>query len=341
MTRRPVIHALVSLSLFLSAAASRADVIFSLELDFTDEAAVRSTVGLYGGSITGGVFGAEGWTTTTRDDIILLPLPEGLEAAEGTLSVSFKNPEVDMTADYFEQWIVLSLDTTGYPFRSTPTGLAGLQSLYRGYNPDLPDRSYRIVAYMNLYDAGCDDWRNCTGETGTTPNWAVADGTVYEIRHAWLGAVDHVRFTGRSTLTRTIDISATSPDGVIAGDRFHLMVNACGGSRDNGCGAWGGPAAMKGGPIGVTYVSVVLELMGEAPEEALEPAADNAEGIEPVEETVESMEPVSDVVPDGPAEAADAADADGIPDAALDPGHDATEDPGAGMDGGCGCAVTR
>jgi hypothetical protein len=339
MAKKPLLQVIIAI--FLFAASSRADVIFSLELDFTDEAAVRSAVDLYGGSITGGVFDAGGWTTTTRDDIILLPLPEGLEAAEGTLTVAFMNPEVDMTTEYFEQWIVLSLDTTGYPFRSTPTGLAGLQSLYRGYNPDLPDRSYRIVAYMNLYDPGCDDWHNCTGETGTTPDWAVADGTVYEIRHAWLGAVDRIGFVGRSTLSRTIDISATSPDGVIAGDRFHLMVNACGGSRDNGCGAWGGPAAMKGGPIGVTYLSVVLELMGEAAEEALEPTADGVDVSEPVDAPWEPMETVDAVTPEEPADAADEGQAGEIPDAATDPVQDAPEDPGSGMDGGCGCAVLK
>jgi hypothetical protein len=61
-------------------------------------------------------------------------------------------------------------------------------------------------------------------------------------------------------VTRTIDLTATSPTGEIAAPQLYLTINACGGSTTNTCGPWGGPSDLKGGPLGVTYSNLTLEL---------------------------------------------------------------------------------
>jgi hypothetical protein len=233
---------------------------FLLELPLVDRAATRTAVTGLGGSVTGGTFSSSGWTTTDRGDIIIVPLPAGIDASHGRLVFSVSGFEWDLTTEYWEAWILVSLDEVGAPFRPTPTGQAGIQSLYQGYNPDDSTLGYRPVAYFNLHDTGCTDWHDCTGETRTPSFWLRDDGTVYTFTHEWDGPVDRVRFAGAATVSRTIDLSSTSPSGVIGGSQLTLMINACGGSTANTCGPWGGPSTLKGGPVGVTFSSLTLEL---------------------------------------------------------------------------------
>ena len=233
---------------------------FLLELPLVDRAATRTVVTGLGGSVTGGTFSTSGWTTTGRGDIIIVPLPAGIDASRGRLTFSVSGFEWDLTTTYWEAWVLVSLDGSGYTFRPTPTGQAGVQSLYQGFNPDDSTLGYRPVAYFNLFDAGCTDWHDCTGETRTPSFWLSSDGTVYTFTHEWDGPVDRVGFSGTATVSRTIDLSSTSPAGEISAPQLYLMINACGGSSVNTCGPWDGPSTLKGGPIGVTYSALTLEI---------------------------------------------------------------------------------
>jgi hypothetical protein len=233
---------------------------FSLVLPLDNEALTRQIVSSYGGSISGGQFDSSGWTTTSREDIIVVPLPQTLDTRRGSLSISVSNFEWDLTTDFWEAWVLVSLDGHGVPFQSTPTGQAGIQTLYQGYNPDNPSLGHRPVAYFNLADPACDDWHNCTGETKTTSYWLTSDGATYTITQEWDGAVDQVRFEGNGIVNRVIDLSVTSPDGSISANQMYLMLNPCGSSKINTCGPWGGPNGLKGGPLGVTYSHLELEI---------------------------------------------------------------------------------
>ena len=334
----PLLAATVLLTVLAAPRPCTGDVVFSLDLPLGDEAALRAVVEGYGGTVQGGTFGAEGWTTTSREDLIVVPLPAGLEAQEGAAWISFKNPEVDLSTDWFEQWVILSLDGRGDPYRSTPAGQAGLQSIYRGYNPDDPSRSYRLVGYFNLFDPICTDWRNCTGEAGTSPGWITGDDTVFSIRHDWAGCADALTFTGRGTTTRPVNLCATSAAGVIDADALFLLVNACGGSDVDACGAWDGPAEMRGGPVGITYVSAGIEIYGEAPaeEEAAAETIEEADAAEAPESA--DVADVPDRPPDAPADSADAPI-----DAAGDPLLDGQADapPATEASSGCACAILR
>jgi hypothetical protein len=236
---------------------------FLLELPLVDLAATRTVVMGLGGSVTGGTFSTSGWTTTSRGDIIIVPLPAGIDASHGRIVFSVSDFEWDLTTEFWEAWILVSLDEVGFPFRPTPTGQAGVQSLYQGFNPDDSTLGYRPVAYFNLHDAGCTDWHDCTGETRTPSFWLRDDGTVYTLTHEWDGPVDRVAFSGTATVNRTVDLSGTSPGGEIAAGQLYLMINACGSSSANTCGPWGGPSTLKGGPVGVTYSALTLELYAD------------------------------------------------------------------------------
>ena len=234
---------------------------FVIDLPLVDERRTRALVESLGGSVQGGSFGPDGWTTQTRDDIIVIPLPPGTLADVGTLEFSVTNFEWDLTTMFWEAWVLVSLDSEGPPFTPTDAGTqAGLQSLYLGFNPDDPGRGYRPVAYFNLRDRACPGWEECTGERRTPPSWLSASGTVYQLRHVWAGAVDDVTFSGNGVVDETIDLRRTSPMGSIRADQLYLTINACGGSTANTCGPWDGPPEVKGGPIGVTYSALRLDL---------------------------------------------------------------------------------
>ena len=233
---------------------------FLLELPLVDEATTADDVEALGGTIAGGTFGSDGWTTTSRDDIIAIPLPPAIGAAHGRLEFSVKNFEWDLSDTYWESWILVSLDAEGAPFAPTATGAAGIQALYQGFNPDDLTKGYRPVGYFNLYDPGCASWEDCTGEARTASFWLTSDDTVFTLSHAWDGPLDQLTFVGAGTVNKTIDLTATAPGGAIAASQLYLLINACGGSDANPCGPWDGPADLKGGPIGVTYSDLTLEL---------------------------------------------------------------------------------
>lgn len=233
---------------------------FVLDLPLDDQAATEAAVVALGGSVTGGSFGPDGWTTTTRDDLILIPLPAGVDASTGTLAITVSNFEWELTTLYWEAWILLSLDEQGPPYAPTDTGDAGVQTLYQGFNPDDATKGYRPVGYFNLADPACADWADCTAEAKTNPFWLSDDGTTYTITQSWTGPTDALTFDGNGVVNKAIDLSATSPGGAISAGQLYLMINACGGSSANTCGPWGGPADLKGGPIGVTYADLHLEL---------------------------------------------------------------------------------
>jgi hypothetical protein len=193
----------------------------------------------------------------------VIPLPAAIFAAHGRLEFSVKNFEWDVTDVYWESWILVSVDSEGAPFSPTNTGEAGLQSLYHGFNPDDLTKGYRPVGYFNLYDPDCTAWEDCTGEDRTTSFWLSSDDTVFTLSHEWDGPIDDLAFAGNGTVEKTVDLGATSPDGLIQADQLYLMINACGGSNANPCGPWSGPADLKGGPIGVTYSDLTLELFAD------------------------------------------------------------------------------
>jgi hypothetical protein len=207
---------------------------FVIDLPLADEAATVAVVASHDGYIQGGSFGPEGWTTTSRDDIIVIPLPPGTGAARGDLEFSAANFEWDLTNSFWEAWVLVSLDSEGPPFSPTDAGVqSGIQALYQGFNPDDPNNGYRPVGYFNLFDPDCPDWPECTGEARTPAFWLSNDGTAYTLSHSWDDNIDNLGFLGGGAVNKTVDLSATSPNGKIVADQMYLMINACGGSTVN------------------------------------------------------------------------------------------------------------
>lgn len=233
---------------------------WSVPLD-QGQAAVEAYVNDRGGGVSGGTFAANGWTTTDSGDIVSIPLPAGIDASRGTMSVTIENFELGSASGFFTNYHLMSLDGTGAPFTSTKAGKGGLQTQVVTWR-ETGDAVMRAKGFFNLADATCTDWMLCTGEAGAPSGWLVAPPQRYTITHSWDGPVDTVRFEGKTTLQKTIDLSDTAPTGLIAAAQLHWMINACGGSPHNACGQWDGPA--HGGPIGVRYLSATLELEAAA-----------------------------------------------------------------------------
>lgn len=252
---------LVLLALAPCAASTRAAgqaVLTTIELPFADEAEVRGVVSAHAGMVRGGVFEAGGWRTTSREDAILIPLPAGVPASEGTLTLVFTTPYLPPPAGWFEAYHLASLDTTGIPFRATATGAPGVQILYVLHDEAGVVRQ-AARGYFNLADPTCSDWRACTAEEASERYWLRDVDERYQVEHRWAGPRDEVTFTARGTTrSRSIDLSPTSPAGRVAADRLFLSINPCGGSTHPHCGLWDGPE--NGGPVGLTYVSARLEL---------------------------------------------------------------------------------
>lgn len=232
---------------------------FTLDVPLTaGQAAAESFLQQHGGSVTGGSFSAQGWTTTTRDDFMKLGLPAGIEARRGRLSVVFAGPELSGPKGYFESYQLVALGTSQGPFTPVKTGAAGVSTLYIAYT-ETDEVMAQARGYFNLFDPGCSDWTLCTHEAGSSKGWLGGPGP-FTVVQDWDDAVDKLAFTPGGG-SKTIDLSATSPQGRIAAPQLWLTINACGGSKSNACGLWGGPT--RGGPVGLTYQSVTLELIAE------------------------------------------------------------------------------
>jgi MYXO-CTERM domain-containing protein len=197
--------------------------------------------------------------------------------------------------------------------------------LYRGFNPDYANRGYHLTVYFNLYDPGCAVWQDCTSESRTPHFWLQQTGVSYTVHNEWQAQTDTATFTGTASVVRNLDLSQTSPSGVVYANQFYLMVNACGGSTHNQCGPWDGPANLKGGPIGVTYSDVILEIFGPDPPDG-------------------GVNPDAGVVVDGATggDGGTAADGGTSPDGGSTRDANLTTDGGPGSDGdgvkgGCGC----
>ena len=137
------------------------------------------------------------------------------------------------------------------------------------------------------------------------------------------------------TIHRTMDLTATSPAGTLYEDRLILAINNCGGSSQVICGSWD-EAANRGGPLGVTYSNVVLEIYGTPDPDAGDGGDDDPEVLGP---------------DDGGGADGDSGFDRGFPDDGFlpdtDPGSDGGGEaldarpdggvPVADEDGGCGC----
>ena len=127
--------------------------------------------------------------------------------------------------------------------------------------------------YYNLFDPGCTDWMLCTGEGGSSKGWLNGAGP-FTILQDWTDNVDQLSFTPAGG-KKTVDLSATSPTGVISAPQWYVTVNACGGSSHNACGLWDGPT--KGGPLGVIYSKVTLELIAECGNDECSPGIETTQ----------------------------------------------------------------
>ena len=81
-------HLILLLCLLALASPSHAATVFEVDLPLTNQADTVTTISGLGGSISGGQFGADGGTATSRDDLIILPLPPGIDASHGRLTFS-------------------------------------------------------------------------------------------------------------------------------------------------------------------------------------------------------------------------------------------------------------
>ncbi|MCS6799906.1 MAG: hypothetical protein NZ898_15565 [Myxococcota bacterium] len=261
------------LSSWTSIASARADVVFSLDLDLSDAAAVDAAIARHGGRRSGGRHGPQGWTTTSRGDFIEIPLPMGLDTSRGRLVVTVRDFEMDppfhTTYWGFE---LVSLGAFGAGESRLPSaGRAHLSAGYRGYWDEGP--SFVAQAFWNLFDATCTEWMRCTTETATRGGFIEGPGAVtWTFR--WDGPVAEVWFEreGETDHAR-LDLSATSPGGRLAEERMRLTLNNCGGATQIVCGSWF-EEHQRGGPVGVTYVRVSLSIEDDPRMDAGAPPGD-------------------------------------------------------------------
>ncbi|MFH2010801.1 MAG: hypothetical protein ABI333_29640 [bacterium] len=312
--------------MLLPATPAPADTIFSLDLPLTSQADTQAAVNTYGGQIYGGQFGPGGWTTQTRDDFIEVDLPYLLDTREGHLEVTVADLEMSppFTTHYW-QFELVAIDPYGALLSMPPVGHAHLASGYRGYWDAGADNVAQ--AFWNLYDAACTAWQDCTTETGSGANYVSAPGA-FTFTHDWQAQTQWVTFGGNGQVSRTMDLSPTSPGGVFQEDQMILTINVCGGSSAVICGSWDEPAN-RGGPLGVTYSAVRLEIYGDV-DAAVQPDAGGGD----LDAGADGSTPTN---PDG------AIGADG---AAADSGVDGAQaadaqDPGGGTArGGCACRTS-
>lgn len=243
----------------VSIAAPAWSATYTVDVPLTaGKAAVTSFVQQHGGSVSGGAFSAQGWTTTTRDDFMALKLPPGIDARRGRLTVTFSSPELSGPKGYFESYQLVALSVSGAPFKPVKTGTAGLSTLYIAYT-ETNEVMAQARGYFNLFDPGCSDWKLCTGEGGSSKGWLNGAGPFTVVQN-WTDAVDDLAFTPGGG-KKTVNLTSTAPAGVIAAPQLWLTLNACGGSNANACGLWDGPT--HGGPLGITYQTVKLELIAD------------------------------------------------------------------------------
>ncbi|MBN1770890.1 MAG: hypothetical protein JXB32_06515 [Deltaproteobacteria bacterium] len=248
---------------FVVAAPAAADTVFRLELSLSDAAEVDAAIAAHGGRRSGGTFGADGWTTTSRGDYIEIDLPPGLDTREGMLAVTVQDFEMSppFTTHYWGFELV-ALDPFGAEAtRLPPAGRAHQSAGYRGVWDEGTD--FVAQSYWNLMDPSCTDWHDCTTEEASGGGGGFVSGADW-IRwtHVWAGTGVEVWFEKADrTVARTMDLAATAPGGSFYEDRLILAINVCGGSSQPVCGSWD-EAANRGGPLGVTYSDVVLEIYG-------------------------------------------------------------------------------
>jgi MYXO-CTERM domain-containing protein len=144
------------------------------------------------------------------------------------------------------------------PFKPVGAGNASLSSLYIAYREN-DEVMAQGRGYFNLFDASCTDWKLCTGEGASSKGWLGGAGP-FTILQDWSDNIDQLSFTPGGG-KKAVDLSQTAPSGVISAPQWYLTINACGGSTHNSCGLWDGPT--KGGPLGVVYSKVTLELIAE------------------------------------------------------------------------------
>lgn len=329
----------------LLAAPAAADTVFRLELSLTDAAAVDAAIAAHGGRRSGGTFGADGWTTTSRGDYIEINLPPGLDTREGMLAVTASNFEMEppFTTHYWGFELV-ALDPFGAEAsRLPPEGRAHLAAGYRGVWNEGTD--FIAQSFWNLMDPSCTDWRNCTTEEGSGGSGNFVTGADW-IRwtHVWTGTSVEVWFEKADrTVARTMDLAPTAPAGTFYEDQLILTINNCGGSSQLVCGSWD-EDFNRGGPLGVTYSNVVLEIYGTLAPDAGDGGDDDPEVVEPddgggtdadADAGADADSGFDTPIPDDgspPDAAADLDASDGVADARPD-----VVIPVVDEDGGCGC----
>ncbi len=254
----PLLRAL-AVCVLVSTPALAAPVSFSVDVPLTQgKAAVDAFLAARGGAVTGGSFSNQGWKTSARSDFMHFALPAGIDARRGKLTTVFSAPELSGPKGYFESYHLVALRPNTQPFKPIGAGSASLSSLYIAYREN-DELMAQGRGYYNLFDAGCTDWKLCTGEGGSSKGWLNAAGP-FTILQDWNDNIDQLSFTPGGG-KKTVDLSATSPNGKISAPGWYVTVNACGGSTHNSCGLWDGPT--KGGPLGVVYTKVTLELTTE------------------------------------------------------------------------------
>ncbi len=247
------------LALVTNATSVRGDTVFQLSLPLTSQAVTESVVAQHGGSLSGGQFGPNGWTTSTRGDYIDIPLPSKLDTSEGKLVASVANFEMSPPFNsHFWHFYLVVLDPFGSQTpKLPPWGHAHVGAGHRGYWDAGPDHA--AVAYWNLFDPMCADWPLCSTETATGGNF-ISGAAKVTWTFEWSGTAVWVTFQSNSTVNKKMDLGATSM-GVLSEDSLILSINTCGGSGSLLCGSWDEPNN-RGGPIGVTYSDVKLEIYG-------------------------------------------------------------------------------
>ncbi len=265
-TRRPWVIAGLPLACWLLASGEAlAAPAFHLDVPLTNAAQAQALVAQYGGQISGGKFDANGWTTTSRDDLIQIPLPAGLDTSIGSLEAGIAN--IETTFPYsgssfsFE---LVALDPFGAgQAKLPPAGRAHLAAGYMGECSDCGTHYWNARAYFNLFDPSCTDWHNCTTETASTPQF-IQPATSYTYSFVWAGTKLEAWFSdGSSTKYGKVDLGATSPAGVLSESQLYLTINNCGGgAKQLACGSWD-ESNNRGGPLGVTYSKLVLDIPGD------------------------------------------------------------------------------
>jgi hypothetical protein len=229
----------------------------SLSLTSADEVQSRFP----GAIIGGGTFGPDGWTTANRStDLLILPLPPGIDTRQGSLRWRTRDLDIHENGDC-EEFQVISLDYRAEPFSAGSPDRARFDLLHLGNDEDCNTgevlREGRFELGGTLHGCTAEDNIACGMDLITQPGLAIA-GAAYEFVIGWHGT--QFELTIRRDGADVYQGGYAAQLGELYEDQFYVIFNQCAGGSWARCGLGPTYPEQAGGMVGATFSDFLVEL---------------------------------------------------------------------------------